>query len=69
MCKDLEVLACLSIKENKDSVGEGNSKRKSDRRGKETHNNNLGVHNEDSEFYSKCDGMSLEGFEQRNDAL
>lgn len=69
MCKDLGALTYLSIKENKDSEREGTSKRKNDRRGSHGPDNDLGGHNKNSELFSNCDGMALEGFEQTNDML
>lgn len=57
----------MSFKENKDLVREGNSKGKTDSRDNQGPDSDLGGHDKNSELYSKCDGISLEGFEQRTD--
>lgn len=65
MCKDLEALASLSVKENKDHVSKANCKRVFE----EGPGNDLGGHGKNVELCSKCDGMSLDSLEQKNDIL
>ena len=64
MCKDPE--AYLSIKENKDSVREGNNNSDRSNQGP---NNDLGGHDKNSEFYFKYDRMTQEDFQEGNGML